>query len=252
MGRNLFSTSPLQYQRAARYVHGIYLVLPHSNYLLYTILEFLDRQDQILDILQSYFRHAATYNPDTADAGCTTYFSKARMDFIYDLASIASKLEPTSPLFSRHVNILQSLASDLRAFHDDPEAGSSPDYLFFASFTYVFWFLDFESDTITSETGRDLILAILQYREHVIPRKDIEDGFYNLNNFGRTFDQAWSKFLDKARALGIVVPSLAQEPPTDLEPAEIEKLHLSSGDAVVEVFHDLHVPIRSSSKTDHE
>ena len=63
-------------------------------------MEFLDRQDQILDILQSYFRHAATYNPDTADAGCTTYFSKAGMDFIYDLASIASKLEPTSPLFS--------------------------------------------------------------------------------------------------------------------------------------------------------
>jgi len=69
-----------------------------SNYLMYTILEFLDRQDQILDILQSYFRHAATYNPDTADASCTTYFSKAGMDFIYDLASIASKLEPTSPL----------------------------------------------------------------------------------------------------------------------------------------------------------
>src|SRR6188768_1088060 len=106
---------------------------------MYIILELLDgQQEQLLDILQSYFRHAATYNPDTADAGCTTYFCKVGMDFIYESARAASRLKPTSPLFSRDVNVLQSLASDLRDLHDDPEARPSPDYLFFASFAYAY------------------------------------------------------------------------------------------------------------------
>jgi len=219
---------------------------------MYILLGLLDRQDQLLDILQSYFRHAATYNPDTADAGCTTYFSEFGMDFIYDLASVGSKLKPTSPLFSRHGNVLQSLASDLR----HPEAGPSPDYLFFASFTYVFLLLLRESDTIITETGRDLILAILQYRERVIPRKDLEAGFCNLNRHGRTFDNGWSDFVGMARTLGIVVSPLEQEAPADLpslESAEIqEKPDHPSGDAVIEVLHDHHASIRSSSKMDDE
>jgi len=219
-------------------------------------LELLDGQEQLLDILQSNFRHAATYNPDTADAGCTTYFSKVGMSFIFQSARAASTLKPTSPLFSPHVNILQSLASDLRDLHEDPEAGPSPDYLFFASFTYVRGLLFWESDIITTETGRDLILAILQYRERVIPRKDLEDGFYNLNVYGWKFDNDWSYFVDKARALGIVVPSLAQEPPADLPPLESagiqEEPNHPSGDAVVEVLHGHHSPIRSSSKTEEE
>jgi len=223
---------------------------------MYIILELLDGQEQLLDILQIYFHHAATYNPDTADAGCTTYFSEAGNDFIYRSAHAVSKLKPTSPLFSRHVNVLQSLASDLRDLHEDPEAGPSPDYLFFASFTYVFWLLILKSDTITTKAGRDLILAILQYRERVIPQKDLEDGFYNSNVYGWTFDDNWSDFVDKARALGIVVPSLAQEPPADLPPlesAEIqEELDHPSGDAVVEVWHGHHSSIRSSSKIDDE
>jgi len=141
---------------------------------MYIIFELLDEQEQLLDILQSYFRHAATYKPDTADAGCTTYFSNVGMDFIFQSAYAASKLKPTSPPFSRHVNVLQSLASDLRDLHEDPEAGPSPDYLFFASFTYAYRLLSWDSDMIATETDRDLILAILQYRERVIPRKDLK------------------------------------------------------------------------------
>jgi len=222
---------------------------------MYIILQLLDGQEQLLDILQSYFRHATTYNPGTADAGCTTYFSKVGIDFIFQSTLAASTLKPTSPLFSRHVNVLQSLASDLRDLHEDPEAGPSPDYLFFASFTYVRGLLFWDSDTIVTETGRDLILAILQYRERVVPRKDLEDGFYNSNIKRQTFDGAWSNFFNKARALGIVVPPLAQEPPADLpllQSAEIqtEPGH-PSGDAVVEVLHD-HASVHSSSKTDDE
>jgi len=101
---------------------------------MYIILELLDdHQEQLLDILRSYFRHAATYYPVAADAGCTTYFSQVGMNFIYRSAHAVSELKPTSPLFSPHVNILQSLASDLRGLHEDPEAGPSLDYLFFAS-----------------------------------------------------------------------------------------------------------------------
>ena len=217
-------------------------------------MELLDGQEQHLDILESYFRHAAIYNPNTADAGCTTYFSEVGMDFIHDLARIASSLKATSPLFSRHVNVLRSLASDLRDLHEDPKAGPSPDYLFFASFAYANRLLFWDSDTIATETGRDLILAILQYRERVIPRKAFEDGFYNLNSYGWTFDDNWSDFVDKAIALGIVVPSLAQEPPADLPPLKSTEIQAEpdhpSGDAVVEVFHDLHTSTRSSSKTD--
>jgi len=178
------------------------------------------------------------------------------MDFIYKTAKAASKLKSTSPLFSRHINVLQSLASDLRGLHEDTEAGPSSDYLFFASFAYASQFLVLETDTITTETARDLILAILQYRERVIPRKDFEDGFYNMNPDEQKFDHEWSEFVDNARVLGIVVPSLAQEPLADLpslESAEIqEEPDHPSGDAVVEVLHDCHASIRSTSKTDDE
>jgi len=224
---------------------------------MYIILELLDgQQEQLLDILQSYFRHAATYNPDTADAGCTTHFSKVGMDFIIDSAELASKLKPTSPLFSRHTNILQSLASDLRDLHEDPEAGPSLDFLFFASFAHAYWLLSWDSDITTTETGRDLILAILQYRERVIPRKDLEDGFYNSNLFGWTFENHWSEFVDNARELDILVPPLAQEPPADLPPLESAEIQPESdhpsGDAVVEVSHGHHSSIRSTSRTDDE
>jgi len=223
---------------------------------MYIILELLDGQEQFLDILQSYFRHAATYNPNTADAGCTTYFSGVCMDFIFQSAKAAYRLKPTSPLFSPHVNILQSLASDLRDLHEDPKADPSPDYLFFASFAYAYRLLSWDSDIIKTATGRDLILAILQYRERIIPPKDLEDGFYNSNYFGRTFDNHWSEFVDEARALGILVPPLAQEPPADLPSLESAEIHEEpdhpSGDAVVEVLHDSHASIRSTSKTDDE
>jgi len=222
---------------------------------MYIILELLDGQDQLLGILQNYFRHAATYNPNTADAGSTTYFSKVGIDFIYDLASAAPTLKPTSPFFSRHVNVLQSLVSDLRDLHEDPETGPSPDFLFFASFAYANRLLFWHSDIIATETGRDLILAILQYRERVIPRKDLEDRFYNMNIYEQKFDNDWSEFVDKARAVGIVVPSLAQDPPADLPPpesADFQGLHHSSGDVFVEVLHDHHASTRSSSKTDDE
>jgi len=217
-------------------------------------LELLDGQEQLLDILQSYFRHAAAYKPNTADAGCTTYFSGVGMDFNFQSARAVSNLKPTSPLFSRHTNILQSLASDLRDLHENPEAGPSPDYLFFASFTYANRLFFWDYDTIVTETGRDLILAILQYRERVIPRKDLENEFYN--SYGWKFDDDWPKFVDKARALCIVVPSLAQELPADLPSLESTEIHEKpdhpSGDAVVEVSHGHHSSIRSSSKIDDE
>ena len=223
---------------------------------MYIILELLDGQEQLLDILQSYFRHAATYSHDTADAGCTTYFSSVGIDFVFESADAASKLKSTSPLFSRHLNVLQSLASDLCDLHEDPEAGPSPNYLFFASFAHAYWLLSWDSNIITTETGRDLILAILQYRERAIPRKDLEDGFYNLNSYGGTFDHDWSQFVNRARVLGIVVPSLAQEPPADLPPLESAEIHGEpdhpSGDVVVEVLQDCRASIRSSSKTNDE
>ena len=151
-----------------------------------------------------------------------------------------SKVELTSPLFSRHVNLLQSLASGLQNFHDDPGAPSQ-DYLLFASLAYVYRLLYYgPSDAITTETGRDLIFAILQYHERIIPRKDIEDGFYN--SYGDTFDVAWPYFVDRARKLGVAGP-----PPDEESPAAhalISKKNLTTH----MVMHYHHASIQSSSE----
>jgi len=176
------------------------------------------------------------------------------MDFIHSSVLAVSELKPLSPLCFRHVNILQSLASCLRSLPADPEAGPWPDYLFFASFTYVHQLLLNESDIITTETGRDLILAIYQYRERVNPRKDIQDRFFNSNGCGRAIDANWPSFVNCTEAL--VIPTPAQEPSADLASikcAEIQEIRdHTSGDAVVENLHDYHSSIPFFSKTDEE
>ena len=163
-----------------------------------------------------------------------------------------SELKPTSPLFSRHINLLQSLVSclrDIRVHEDEDtctEPNHPPDYLFFASFAYVYWLLGPKSDLITTQTGRDLVLAILQYRARVIPRKDIEDGFYNSYGRGWKFASKWPNFIKSARELGVVVD---EEPPADLAPIEYAESR-PSGDPIIEVFGDHPPYTRSSSKTD--
>jgi len=159
-------------------------------------------------------------------------------------------VKPTSPLFSRHVNLLQLLASGLRVL---PEAGASPDYLFFASFCYVCGLLRYESDIITTEPGRNLILAIYQYRRRVVPRKDIQDGFYKSHHHGWTFDDNWTEYDTCTRQIGIEVPLPSQEPAAYLSPLGFveleEELDHPSDDAVVEVLHNHRASILSSSKT---
>ena len=212
--------------------------------------EPLDGQERLLDILQNYFHNATTYYPDATDVGSTTYFSRVGINFIRKSAIAVSEVKPISPLFSRHINLLQSLASGLRDISDDPEAGPSPDYLFFVSLAYVQWLLLHKSDTITTETGRDLILAILQFRQRGIPRKDIEDGFYN--SYGWVFDDDWPDFVHRARKLGIVVSSPDEKPPAELlllECTEIKEADHPAGDAVISVLHG-HDASTWSSKTD--
>lgn len=213
---------------------------------------FSDGQEQLLDILQSYFHSATTYYPNPADAGSTTYFSKIAMDLICESARAVSKLKPTAPPFSRHIDLLQSLASGLRDLNLGAEAGPLPDYLFYASFAYVYQLLNWSSDAITTETGRDLILAISQYRERVIPQKAIEDGFYN--STWRTFGNDWPKFENYAGVCGIVVPPSTKEllaDPAPIECTEIQEnpVHPSS-DAVVEVLDYHYATSHPSSKSD--
>jgi len=209
---------------------------------------YLDGQEQLFDILHSYFHHAVTYHPNPADPGTTTYFSRVGWEFIRESAGAVSELKPTSPLFSRHVGLLRSLVSGLRDLQvdEDTEANPPPDYLFFASFAYVYWLLGPKSDLITTLTGRELVLAILQYRARVIPRKDIEDGFYNSYGRGWKFASKWPNFIKSARELGIVVD---EEPPADRAPIEYAESR-PSGDPVIEVLDDHPLYTRSSLKTD--
>jgi len=169
MGRTFFSNAFLHDRGASGYVYMIYVVRPHSK-LIDIKLEPLDGQEQLLYILQSYFRNAATYYPNAADAGRTTYFFKVGMDFMDASAFALSGLKPTFPLFSRQVNLIQFIASCIRDFRDDLEASPTPDYLFFVSFTYVYGPLLRESGRIVISNGNrsrphSCLIAVLLARQ---------------------------------------------------------------------------------------
>jgi len=194
----------------------------------------------LLDILKNYFRNAAKYYPKPEDAGKTTYFSKVGASFIFDSAHYALRLQPTSPLFSQHQNLLKSLATSLQDLHDDLTAHPPPDYLFFASFTYVFCLLYYAPDAgiIKTDIGQSLILAILQYRAHIAQlRRDIEVGFCNAL-YWSLFELDWPKFVQLAEKLGVVLPPSAARLATDPTPEGTgiqEETREPCGDALVDI-----------------
>ena len=197
-----------------------------------------DTQEQILDVLISYFDNAAAHHPKPDEAGANTYFSPVTVSFVYESAWALIDLEPTSPLFSRHNSLLQNLATRLRNLPEDLTTSPPPDYLFFASFTYGYRLLNWNSGLIKTETGRDFIVALLQYRVHIPqPRKDIEVEFCNPGNMLPTLN--WSQFVEKAGASGVVLSQLAEEPPADsitIDGAKIsEGSSREAGDATINV-----------------
>ena len=203
-------------------------------------IECADDQQQLLNILQSYFRNAATYHPKPEDAGKTTYFSEVGLGFILRSAQSLFKLQPTSPLFSQHENILQSLTTSIQDLNNDLAAHPPPDYLFFASLAYVnrllFW--DPEAKIIKTDIRQNLILAILQYHAHVTRlRTVIREDFYNTCS---NFEDDWRAFVLHAEKLGVVLPL---QLPTDLptpESVEIqEESRQRAGHAIVQVGADL-------------
>ena len=197
----------------------------------------------MLDILTSYFRNAAKYHPEPEDSGKTTYLSKVGADFIFESAKALHKLQPTSPLFSQHKNLLQSIATSLQDLHGDLATSPPPDYLFFASLLYVLCLLrsGLDNQIIKTDIGQNLILAILQYHAHVTQlRKDIEEGFFN--NFMFIFEQDWPEFVKLAEKFGIVLRPPVMRLPTDSLPhkgsAIQEEPRQPSGDTIVDVRVD--------------
>lgn len=193
----------------------------------------------MISILSGYFQNAAAYHPDAIDATNTTYFSGVGASFVDLSAKAFAKLQPTSPLLSQHDDLLRFLLSRLRDVLNSPATHSPPpDYLFFASFAYVKRLLDQTSQTVRTEIGRDLILAILEYRAHLTLRQDIEGGFYNSIHH-RRFDWDWQVFVDHANGLDIVLPPPAGEQPAILaltEGVEIrEEPHHPSSDAIIDL-----------------
>jgi len=193
----------------------------------------------LLIILKSYFRNAAKYYPKPEDARKTTYFSPIGWDFIHFSTFAIYKLQPTSPLFSQHENLLQSLTTSLQDLHDDLAARPPPDYLFFASLLYVLFLIRFgaHEEMFRTDIGQNLILAILQYHTQVIQlRKDIEEEFYNTNG---TFEQDWPEFVRLSKDYGVVLPVPAAPPPTDFSLFEgantQEGPFQPSADAIVDV-----------------
>ena len=200
-------------------------------------------QEQLLDILDHYFYNAAKYHPKPDDAGKTTYFSRVGKDFLIRSAQALHKLQPTSPHFSQHKNLLQSLVASLQDIHDDLAAHPPPDYLFFASFIYVFWFLCSgpDDEILKTDIGQDLILTILQYHAYVAPlRKDIEEGFYDV--FAFSFAHDWPIFVERAMKLGIVLPASAVQLATNSPPlgriGTLEESRQLSGDTIVDIRGD--------------
>jgi len=204
-------------------------------------IECTEGQEQLLDILNSYFRNAATYHPKPEDAGKAIYFSSVGASFIFHSALSLPNLKPTSSLFSRHEGLLQSLTTSLQDLPDDLTTHPPPDYLFFASLLYVRLLLAFDSDKeiVKTDACQNLILSMLQYRAWVPQlRKDVEESFYNTIF---TFEKDWPDFVRRANKLGVVLPPPAMPPsdPPPLEGTEIqEKTRQPSGDAIVDVQVD--------------
>jgi len=197
----------------------------------------------LLNILESYFCNAAKYHPEPKDVGKTTYFSKVGASFILGSAIALFKLQlPTSPLFPRHENLLQSLTTGLQDLHDDLVVHPPPDYLFFASLIYVFWLLVLDTEIIKTDKGQNLILTILQYHTRVTQLRKDEEGFCNTHPSLFTFKRDWPDFVERAEGLGVVLPSPAVQLPTDPptpEDADIQdELWQLSGDAIVDIRVD--------------
>ena len=195
---------------------------------------------QFLDILESYFRHAALYHPNAADPENNAYLSSAAGDFLYTCANFLSRLKPTPSVFSRHQDLLRSLSSILRSAHTGVETDSPPDYLFFASLLHVTRLLTQRtqrSEIITTETGRELILAIFEYRSRFHPRNDMMEMMSSWNETPPVLDSVWYYFVAYAEDLGIVLLPIAGEG-TDLPPVECadvqEEIQHTSGDGVVD------------------
>ena len=204
-------------------------------------IECIEGQEQLLDILKNYFRKAAKYHPKPEDAGKTTYLSDVGADFILESAYALHKLQPSSPLFSQHEDLLQFLTTRLQDIRDDLAAHPAPSYLFFASSIYVDWFLRAwrVPEIIKTDMARNLILAILRYHAR-ITQLQINTGFYDTIGFGLRYD-GWPGFVRYAEELGVVLPPPAEQPPPPppLEGAEIqEESSQPSGDSIVDVQVD--------------
>jgi len=198
----------------------------------------------LLDILKNYFCHATKYHPEPYDAGKTTFFSSVGATFIVASADALCNLQPTSPLFSQHEDLLRLLTTSLQDLHDDLVVHPTPDYLFFASLLYSLYLFrygpDYFEKIIETDIGQNLILAILQYHAR-IPRlrRDIEEEFYNTALF--TFGNDWPEFIERAERLGVVLPApvapavqLQRDLPS-IEGAEIQELLQPSGGAIVDI-----------------
>ena len=197
----------------------------------------------MLDILRNYFCNATKYYPEPDDAGKTTFFSSVGATFIVASADALCKLQPTSPLFSQHEDLLRLLTTSLQDLHD-LVVHPPPDYLFFASLLYSLYLFrygpDYFEKIIETDVGQNLVLAILQYHAR-IPRlrRDIEEGFYNTALF--TFGHDWPEFIERAERLGVVLPApvapavqLQRDLPS-IEGAEIQELFQPSGEAIVDI-----------------
>jgi len=205
---------------------------------LISLFYVLDFQIQLLDVLQGYFRHAGLYHPNAADLENSTYLSSAVRHFLNACANILSRSKPTSSVFSHHQDLLQSLASGLGSTHTGVETGTLPDYLFLSSLIYVTELLKQRSMAIITETGRELILTIFQYRLRFHPRDDIMEMMSSWIKDPSAFDRVWSDFVFyAAELLGIVLPPIAEEV-TDFTPVECvdiqEEPQHTSGDAVID------------------
>ena len=204
-------------------------------------IECIEGQEHLLDILKNYFRKAAKYHPKPEDAGKTTYLSRVGADFILESAYALHKLQPSSPLFSRHENLFQFLATNLQDIHDDLAAHPAPtgSCLFFASSLYIDWFLRTwrVPEIIKTDMARNLILTILRYHARVT-QLQINTGFCDTIGFGLRYD-GWPRFVRYAKELGVVLPPPAEQPPIDsppLEGADIqEESSQRSGDSIVDV-----------------
>jgi len=182
----------------------------------------LGSEAQFMHIIEQIFGHASQHRPKSTDIGADTFYSLSGYSFLEHVADILASVPPSSPLFSQHLRLLQSITHAICANANTPES-SGLNYLLFSSRVYTGRLLFHHSEVIRTEIGHDLLSAVLRHSQR-LPAHDEE-----LHDSLGISDWKWERFLKMTHDSGVVLGTQIQSS------SEYEGHY--TGDTIVEFDH---------------